>query len=90
MFNVFPQDELVAVSEKAVLRVPDLLDWLADPAEVTWDRGSLGVYGPDCAAPEDSTAQHDTGLNEKFSPWYSEFMQDVRREKQAIGEFDFL
>ena len=35
----FFQDELVAVSEKAVLKVSDLLDWFTDPAEVKWDRG---------------------------------------------------
>lgn len=34
----------MAVSEKSVLRVTDLLDWIADPKDVKWDRGILGVY----------------------------------------------
>ena len=40
IFNFF-QDELVAVAEKAVLRVTDLLDWIANPKDVSWDRGLL-------------------------------------------------
>ncbi|CAB4061067.1 unnamed protein product [Lepeophtheirus salmonis] len=35
------EDEVVAVSEKAVLRVVDLLDWIARPSEVVWDHHSL-------------------------------------------------
>jgi hypothetical protein len=31
----------VAVAEKAVLRVTDLLDWIANPKDVNWDRGLL-------------------------------------------------
>ena len=33
------QDEVVAVAEKAVLQISDLLDWIADPKEISWDRG---------------------------------------------------
>ena len=80
------QDELVAVAEKAVLRVTDLLDWIAEPAEITWDRGLKGVYEEDCQAPPGSTAQFDSGLNSKFSPGHSDFLHDVRVEKKAIGE----
>ena len=32
------QDELIGVAEKSVLRVPDLLDWLANPKTLNWDR----------------------------------------------------
>ena len=42
------QDELVSVSEKAVLRVSDLLDWIANPSDIDWDRGILGVCHDDC------------------------------------------
>eukprot|EP00095_Tigriopus_kingsejongensis_P001650 maker-scaffold801_size95070-snap-gene-0.22 protein:Tk01650 transcript:maker-scaffold801_size95070-snap-gene-0.22-mRNA-1 annotation:"at-rich interactive domain-containing protein 5b" len=81
------EDELVAVSEKAVLRVNDLLDWIADPKEVSWDRGLRGICGKDCSkAPDGTTAQYDVGLNAKFAPGHSEFLNDVRHEKIAIGD----
>ena len=44
------QDELVAVSEKSVLRVADLLDWLvtAETASLSWDRGTRAIAASDC------------------------------------------
>ena len=42
------QDEVVAVAEKAVLQISDLLDWIADPKEISWDRGLLGFANADC------------------------------------------
>jgi hypothetical protein len=36
------------VSEKAVLRVSDLLDWISNPSDIDWDRGILGVCHDDC------------------------------------------
>ena len=38
----------MAVAEKAVLHVSDLLDWIADPKEISWDRGLLGFCDADC------------------------------------------
>ena len=54
------QDELVAVSEKSVLRVPDLLDWsvTASESNLTWDRGTRGVSVRDCHPPSPSAADH--------------------------------
>ena len=51
VFSLF-QDELVAVSEKSVLRVADLLDWLvtAETASLTWDRGTRAQAASDCEA----------------------------------------
>ena len=37
------QDEVVAVAEKAVLQISDLLDWIADPKEIAWDRGLVSI-----------------------------------------------
>ena len=37
------QDELIGVAEKSVLRVPDLLDWLANPKTLNWDRLNINV-----------------------------------------------
>lgn len=79
------------MSEKAVLRVSDLLDWLANPKDVDWDRGLLGICESDCNMKplEDGSevaAQYDQGLNAKFTPGHSEFLADIRMEKKAIGE----
>ena len=40
----------MAVSEKSVLRVADLLDWLvtAETAARTWDRGTRALAASDC------------------------------------------
>ena len=87
-FFLFFQDEIVAVSEKAVLRVSDLLDWIASPKEIQWDRGLKGVCEADCKPLPGSEAnehQYDKGLNAKFSPGHSEFLSDVRAEKDSIG-----
>ena len=82
------QDEIVAVSEKAVLRVSDLLDWIASPKEIQWDRGLKGICEADCQALEAGSQephQYDKGLNAKFAPGHSEFLSDVRTEKESIG-----
>ena len=89
------QDEIVAVSEKAVLRVSDLLDWIASPKEIHWDRGLKGICEADCqplpaSASEQTIHQYDKGLNAKFSPGHSEFLADVRQEKEAIGMWSIL
>ncbi|QQP50446.1 Serine protease H6, partial [Caligus rogercresseyi] len=68
-------DEVVAVSEKSVLRVVDLLDWIAVPCEVVWDRGLSGVHHPDGSAL--SLGEHSL---------YPEFLEDVRQEKVSIGD----
>ena len=39
---------MVSVSEKAVLRVSDLLDWITNPTDIDWDRGIVGVCHDDC------------------------------------------
>ncbi len=107
----FLQDEIVAVSEKAVLRVADLLDWIASPKEVKWERGIKGVCEADCQAPlassknldgetgtgsSDSNSPEATGnnhpmisdkvlLSAKQNSGMSEFLADVKAEKEAIG-----
>ena len=40
----------MSVSEKAVLRVSDLLDWITNPKDIEWDRGILGVCHEDCVS----------------------------------------
>ena len=59
------QDEIVAVSEKAVLRVSDLLDWIASPKEIQWDRGLKGICEADCeplpSATKDNNSEQKKG-----------------------------
>ena len=44
------------MSEKAVLRVSDLLDWIANPSDIDWDRGILGVCHDDCSTSSQNTS----------------------------------
>lgn len=60
LYRILFQDEVVCVSEKAVLRVVDLLDWIADPKDIQWYRGTLGVCHSDCLS---SPAEHKSSLN---------------------------
>ena len=74
-----------------MLRVSDLLDWIASPKEIHWDRGLRGVCEADCKplpgnGSEAMEHQYDKGLNAKFSPGHSEFLSDVRQEKESIGK----
>ena len=76
-----------------MLRVSDLLDWIASPKEIHWDRGLKGICEADCQplpASEQTIHQYDKGLNAKFSPGHSEFLADVRQEKEAIGMCSIL
>ena len=74
-----------------MLRVSDLLDWIASPKEIHWDRGIKGICEADCQNLPGSTEKHqyDKGLNAKFAPGHSEFLSDVRNEKEAIGKHGF-
>lgn len=69
------------MSEKAVLRVTDLLDWIADPKDVHWDRGLVGICEEDCsfkgsaAAVEDGSngggsaaSEHGASKNAQYDP----------------------
>ena len=75
-----------------MLRVSDLLDWIASPKEIHWDRGLKGVCEADCkplpgnGSENNMEHQYDKGLNAKFSPGHSEFLSDVRQEKETIGK----
>merc|ERR1712141_122811 len=70
----------------------DLLDWIASPKEIHWDRGLKGVCEADCkpfpgnGSENNMEHQYDKGLNAKFSPGHSEFLSDVRQEKETIGD----
>ena len=56
---------MVSVSEKAVLRVSDLLDWIANPSDIDWDRGILGVCHDDCVNNNTSSQNVSSSKNNK-------------------------
>ena len=81
------------MAEKAVLHVSDLLDWIADPKEISWDRGLLGFCDADCqqetkaaaangdsaAAPPDNGSSSSNGvINSIYYPGHTDFLADVR------------
>ena len=84
----YHQDELVAVAEKSVLRVPDLLDWLANPSQLTWDRGTRGVALVDCEAPgkEGAAASFSLPPDHKLGPGPGLDLSDIEKIKTEFGE----
>lgn len=77
------EDEVLAISEKVVLRADDLLGWITDT--VRWPRGLRAVYERECPGPALAEAPHlissllvDTALD----------LQDVIKEKNLLGEPD--
>ncbi|KAK7790611.1 hypothetical protein R5R35_008067 [Gryllus longicercus] len=77
------QDEVLAISEKVVLRADDLLGWITD--EVRWPRGLPAVWERECPGPALAEAPHlvssllvDSALD----------LQDVLKEKSLLGEPD--
>ena len=51
------------MSEKAVLRVSDLLDWITNPKDIEWDRGILGVCHEDCISTSTPLKQQNSSIN---------------------------
>jgi hypothetical protein len=46
-----------------------------------------GICELDCKPHAPSGTTFDRGLNAKFAPGYSDFLCDVKKEKEAIGRF---
>jgi hypothetical protein len=76
------QDEVLAITEKVVLRVEDLLTWITEAADWGWGRGA--VWERDCDQPPDLDqpfiAHNPIGID----------MEDVRKEKQQLGTATLL
>ena len=78
----------MAVTDKSVLRVPDLLDWLvtANTSSLTWDRGTRGVSVKECQPP---AANSPCLLPEhKLGPGPGLDLSDVERVRTELGELD--
>jgi len=76
------------VSEKAVLRLNDLLDWIANPKDVHWEHGLLGICDADVKQMPSTVQNFDKGLNAKFHPGFADFLSDVKKEKHVINKED--
>ena len=77
---------MVAVAEKSVLRVPDLLDWIANPETVTWDRGTRGVSLSDCEAPAKEGTPFSLPPDHKLGPGPGLDLSDIEKIKAELGE----
>ena len=86
LIMIHHQDELVAVAEKSVLRVPDLLDWIAKPETVAWDRGTRGVSLSDCEAPGKEGAPFSLPPDHKLGPGPGLDLSDIEKIKAELGE----
>lgn len=78
----------MAVAEKSVLRVPDLLDWLASPDQVTWHRGTRGVALADCQAPakEGPAASFSLPPDHRLGPGPGLDLADIEKIRAELGE----
>jgi len=80
------QDEVLAISEKVVLRVEDLLDRIVEDA--AWCRGLEAVWERDCllqpSDEEDSKCQGRMLIESALD------FQDVLKERDQIGKNDVL
>jgi hypothetical protein len=80
------QDEVLAISEKVVLRVEDLLDRIVE--DVSWCRGLEAVWEKDCllytSVSEDAKSQSRMLVDSALD------FQDVLREREQIGKKESL
>ena len=77
---------MVAVAEKSVLRVPDLLDWLANPRTITWDRGTRGAALRDCDPPSQGAKDFAAPPDQKLGPGPGLDLSEVDKVRAEIGK----
>jgi hypothetical protein len=75
------EDELIGVAEKSVLRVPDLLDWLANPKSLNWDRGTRGAAMDECSM----EPSPDCG-NQRLGPGPGLDLSEVDKVRVELGD----
>jgi hypothetical protein len=76
------QDEVLAISEKVVLRVEDLLDRIVEDA--AWCRGLEAVWERDCLL--QPTSEEDTNCQGRMLIDSALDFQDILKERDQIGE----
>lgn len=77
----FFQDEVLAISEKVVLRVEDLITWITSDAEWTW--GRLAKCESDVKEPKPE--EKDTSTCPPFKECSLDFA-DVEKERKTLGK----
>jgi len=80
------QDEVLAISEKVVLRVEDLLDRIVEDA--SWCRGLEAVWERDCLL-QPSDEEDAKGQGRMLVESALDF-QDVLKEREQIGRIEEL
>jgi hypothetical protein len=75
------QDEVLAISEKVVLRVEDMLDRIVEDA--AWCRGLEAVWERDC--PLQPSEEEDSKCQGRMVVESALDFQDVLKEKDQIG-----
>lgn len=77
IYFLFLQDEVLAISEKVVLKVEDLITWITLDTEWTWGR-----LGKTCIKDSDES---DIGYLLSFCESSLDF-SDVEKERKMLGE----
>ncbi|XP_013419272.1 AT-rich interactive domain-containing protein 5B [Lingula anatina] len=75
------EDEILAVSEKIVLKIEDLLKWMV--YDVTWTAGSKAIYSAD-EKNDDIDIQNNI-ITKSFSNNSALDWKDIEKEKKALG-----
>lgn len=76
------QDEVLAISEKVVLRVEDLITWITVDAEWTWGRLAKCVHELNDAKISDTHRVNSVPLTESSLDF-----SDIEKERKLLGTF---
>lgn len=86
------QDEVLAIAEKVVIKVEDLVTWITVDAEWTW--GKLTIYESDVKSPKGERPTAGGGINTPLTisslTESSLDFSDVEKERKLLGTLSFL
>ena len=78
------QDEILAESDKIVLRLEDLCQWIID--DIDWPIGSHAPCDEDIKVDDKEEAGHAELIKVFAANNYGLQLKDVKKEKKLIGE----
>ncbi|XP_070539979.1 AT-rich interactive domain-containing protein 5B-like [Ptychodera flava] len=77
----YGEDEVLAVSEKVIVRIDDLVEWITSGKE--WNKGTLAICEKDLKGDHPS---RNTGLLEAFASNNERLnIKDIKKERKLIG-----
>lgn len=79
------QDEVLAISEKVVLRLEDLLTWITVDTEWTWGRSARWEREVKSPEPTSESTEKATPLTDSALDF-----TDVEKEKKVLSEYSFI